>query len=135
MAIEKAAEQPPTAYYEELLALQKIYPVVVVSSPFEGEELIKLFVFGENEAMLRKLDKYKLLFPNRWPKSQETFSIDRECELERVESELLFLKDLLKNNPSMEKNVAVMEKIARLTSKTGRIKDYLILNPVPTKPS
>ena len=134
-AVWKTVDQPPTAYDEDLLALMKLYPVVFSRFPNEREKPQQVFVFGEDEATFRCLDKYKLFFPKRWPKSHETVSIDRETELERAESELLFLKGLLKNSPEMKKNTAFVEKIAFLTLHISKTKEYLSLHPVPTKPS
>ena len=134
-AVWKTVDQPPTAYDEDLLALMKLYPVVFSRFPNEGEKPRQVFAFGEDEATFRCLDKYKLFFPKRWPKSHETVSIDRETELERAESELLFLKGLLKNSPEMKKNTAFVEKIAFLTLSISKTREYLSLHPVPTKPS
>lgn len=134
LAIEKAVDQPPTVYDEQLLALWKLYPVVFSMFSNEGEEPKRLFVFGEDESKLRCLAKYNLFFPNGWPKIHESASIRLECELERVESELLFLKGLLKNNSGMKKNIPIAESIAHLTLKIGELKEDLVLNPVPTKP-
>jgi hypothetical protein len=134
-AVWKTVDQPPTAYDEGLLALRKLYPVVFSMFPNEGEKPQPVFVFGEDEAMLRNLKKYKLLFPRRWPKSHETVSINRETELERAQSELIFLKGLLENNSSMKENAAFVEQIAFLTLHITKTKEYLASHPVPTEPS
>jgi hypothetical protein len=134
-AVWKTVDEPPTAYDEDLLALRKLYPVVFSRFPEEGEKPRQVFVFGEDEATFRRLAKYKLLFPKRWPKSHETVSIDREAELEREESELIFLKGLLENKFDMRKNTAIVEKIAFLTLRIIKNKEFLASHPVPTKPS
>jgi len=134
LAIEKAQDQPLTVYDEQLLALRKLYPVVFSMFTNEGEEPKRLFVFGEEESKLRCLAKYKLFFPNGWPKIHQSASIRLECELERAESELFFLRGLLENNPGMKKNIPIAESIAHLTLKIGELKEDLFLNPVPTKP-
>ena len=134
-AVWKTVDQPPTVYDEDLLTLRKLYPVVFSRFSEEGEKPRQVFVFGEDEAAFRILKKYKLLFPKRWPKSHETVSIVRETELERAESELIFLTGLLKNSPEMEKNTAFVEKIAFLILHISKTKEYLASHPVPTKPS
>ena len=134
-AIEKTMDQPLTAFDEDLLALRKLYPVVFSRFPEKGEKPRQVFVFGEEEVTFRILKKYKLLFPERWPKSHETVSIDREAQLEREESELIFLKGLLENKSELKKNTAIVEKIAFLTLRILKNKEFLALYPVPTKPS
>jgi hypothetical protein len=136
LAIYKATnQQPPTAYDYDLLVFMKLLPVVLSDPLYEGAAPLQNILFGSKEAKLRELDKFKLFFPNRLPTTQETESIRRECEIERAESELVFLKGLLENNPAMKKNAAIAERIAFCTIYIGREKEYLSFHPVPKKPN
>jgi hypothetical protein len=135
LAIYKATNQPLTAYDYDLLVFMKLLPVVLTDPLYEGDEPLQNILFGSKEAKLRELNKIKLFFPNRLPTTQETESIRRECEIERAESELAFLKGLLENNPAMKKNVAIAERIAFCTIYIGREKEYLSFHPVPKKPN
>lgn len=131
LAIYRAVRQPPTTYDKDLLAFIKLYPVVLADPLYEGEEPGQMLIFGFKEAKLRELDKLKLLFSNRPPKSHEADSIILECEIERVESELVFLKGLLENNPAMKKNASIAERIAFCTIYIDREKKALFFPGVP----
>ena len=73
----------------ERLAFWKLHSVVLADSFYKGEEPEQESLFGKNEAKLRALKKYKLFFPNRWPRSRETKSIEFESELELAENKLI----------------------------------------------
>ncbi len=125
LALDKTLYQPPTAYEEDLLACWKLYPVVFADPLYEGEDPRREYYFGAKEAELKKRKKLKLCFPNLSPKIAETWQIAYEFEVERLKSELIFLKDLLENNSSMKKNAALPERIALLSRYAEKLHNAL----------